>query len=298
MRNSLAIFTVFFIGFALSGCNSNSTATPPKKVTKPVEIDQNSLDWAIKLQSKCTPPAEEGEADKCVALYGFTVLKDGHFQLGPGPAGEMRIGMIDPEELKAISSALSATLSSPRLQAEVHQNIDASGTNDIVTLIRGTSEAEILLKTSGSDLNFQTRSIDEAKAVLTAIRNLALKYYALPFPDACNDGAATLQTLFSSMRTCSADADCAYVSDAFDIIDSNSTQYITTDDCTLIHPLIVGNATTVRSNQTKLQEAVSQVQSACGAGLTRSDCTESVGFQLSGTSPTCQQGVCQINSSH
>ena len=110
MRNSFAFITALSVGYALSGCNSNS---PSVKPVAPVEVNPSSQDWTLRLQSKCTDATPE---DRCVAQYGFTILKDGHYQLGPGPQDEVRTGTMTSEELSTVNSVLEASLKAPPAQ--------------------------------------------------------------------------------------------------------------------------------------------------------------------------------------
>jgi len=289
MRNALSIFTAFCIGTALVGCNSNSNPPAPSPVNPPTPTEEphGTLGWTLKLQSKCPNNAEE----QCLAEYGFSVLNDGHFIVGPGPQGELRNGTLSPEDQSSLSTALASTLTGTKLEAASHQSIDAGESNDTVTLSRGTNEAETLIRTEGADLSYQTPSAEDAKILLTAIRTLAVKYYVMPFPDACGDGANTLQALFSSMQTCATDSDCVYL-ESFEPIESNSTQSLTLDDCSMVRPMVVGNASSVRMNKAKLEELLIQVQTACGQ-TTRPDCTEVKELKLTGAAPVCRQGSCQ-----
>jgi len=290
MRNALAIAMAISMGSLMVGCSKKVDLAPvtPNVPAAPEEV--HAPGWTLSLFSKC----QEGVTpDQCVGAYGYSILTDGTFQVGPGPKGELRTGKLTPDELNSIAAAFGPGLDTSTLGTLSHDTTDATETSDTVTLTWGTSEPNLVVKSEGTDLSYQTKSAAIAKAVLSAIRNLAVKYYALPFPDACTDGAVTVAALFSSMRVCEKNSDCIFVSDSFDPIDATSGVKITTDDCSLVQPLAIANGSLVQSNKNKLQDAISQVQAACGANYARPNCTNIAELQLTGAPPVCLQGVCK-----
>ena len=304
MRNALAILAVFCTAHILSSCNNSNSpsaappAEQPAKKASPTEEAHATLNWSLKLESKCQDVAEE---ENCLANYGFTVLTDGHYLAGPGPHGESKSGTLTAEELSSVTSALTPVLSLTQFDAPQHESLEegASNSNDTLTLMRSTNTRDVLVKTEGTELNFQTPSSKDAKLLLATMRQLAATYYSLPFPEstACTNAASALQTLFASMQTCKEDKDCAFVDSTFETLDPASSEFLTTDNCTVIKPLVVANASMVKSNQSKLMEGQNQVAEVCGTSLKRPNCTSIAGFTLSGQPPVCKQGVCQAPAS-
>jgi hypothetical protein len=291
MRNALVILTAFFVGSTLVACNSKSRPAAPQPDPAPKKDEQGRMGWTLTFQRKC---AETVENTECLAVHGFSVSTNGDYQVGPGPQGELRKGTLAPEELQVISSALASTLSSATARPETHETIEATETQDSVTLVRGANSPEVLVRTAGTDLYFQTQNADEAKSLLSAVQNLATKYYKLPFPDACNDGAASLLAMFATVQTCTIDTDCTYLDSAFDPIAPNNSEELVTDDCSIVTPLVVGNLESVRSKKALLSESLDNVRAACGDNMIRSDCTNISTFALTGAAPVCQQGVCKL----
>jgi hypothetical protein len=277
------------VGSAIVGCNSNSN-NKDNKVEPPKEETHVNPNWELKLQSKCP---ENVPQENCLGDFGFTVLTSGHYQIGPGPKNEIREGTLTAEEIGILSAALAPSLGANNSDADNHQNIDAGESDDVVTLTRGSSSLAVLLKTKGTDLYYANASADDAKAIHNVVRKLALKYYALPFPDACVDGATTLQTLYSSVQSCNVDADCTYLDSSFNVLPSNSTEWVITDDCSLMHPLAVANSTSVANIQDKLIESLNEIRNSCGDKFRRQECTQQIGFQPNNQSPVCSQGTCQ-----
>jgi len=289
MRKTLALMMALCVGSAISGCNSNSNVKD-NKVAPPAEEVRLNPNWELKLQSKCP---ENVPHESCLGDYGFTVLTNGHYQIGPGPKNEIREGTLTAEEMALLSVAIAPSLAANSAEADNHQNIDAGESDDVVTLTRGGSSLAVLLKTKGTDLYYANASADDAKAIHNVVRKLALKYYALPFPDTCIDGATTLQTLYTSLQSCTADADCTYLDGSFNVIPSNSADWIITDDCSMLRPLTVANSTMVASNQDKLIESLNELRTSCGDKFQRQECTQQAGFQPNNQAPICSQGTCQ-----
>lgn len=315
MQNTRKIFAALLITSGLLSCNSNSpsvtnnsSSQPPKRAaTNPGPSSPNPnptpsshavinpLTWVLKLQSKCQNNVTNNQ---CVAAFGFTLMSDGHYQIGPGPQGETRTGTLIPEDINSLHTALESTLSASGLTAESHDTLSDPISNDILTIAVGRNPSEPLLKTEGTDFYFTISSAADAKTLYKSIRTLATKYYSLPFPDSCLDGVSSLETLYTSLQTCTSDSDCSYFDLAFSPIESASTEYLTTDDCTLIRPLVVGNTSAIRTSQAKLKETLDKLKTACGDRLVKSDCTGVTGFQLTGSSgPVCQEGTCKVNPS-
>ena len=179
MRNALVLLTAFCVSGTLIGCNSQSTPTTHPQPAPKAE-KQGRLGWTLKLQSKC---AEEIDASECLAGYGFSILTNGEFQVGPGPQGETRpSGTLTEDEINSVNAALGSTLTASAARSEGHEAIEASESEDTLSLTRGTDNPEVLVRTAGVDLFFQTQSAEEAKSLLSLVRSLATKYYATPFP--------------------------------------------------------------------------------------------------------------------
>ena len=210
MKHTYLMLAALIVGSAAVGCNSSSTSAPanPEPAPAPVEqpapqpatppAPQPPQGWTLKLQSKC---AAEIGMEQCVAGHGFTVDQDGKYTIGPTAQGQTKTGTLAPEELKTLTDALSPTLSASELSAENHLTLAAeeNPSEDTVTFARGPGEGNAILHSSASDLTYRTQSGDQAKALLTSLKTLAVKYYTLPFPDGCTDNVTALNALFAFM---------------------------------------------------------------------------------------------------
>ena len=290
MRKTLALIVALCVGSAIGGCNSNSN-NKDNKVAPPAEETRVNPNWELKLQSKCAESVTAAQGN-CVGEYGFTVLTDGHYKVGPGPKKEIREGTLTAEEMELLNKALAPSLSITLAEPDNRQDIAAGESDDTITLTRGESNLN-LLETKGTNLYYANASADDAKAIHDVVRKLALKYYALPFPEPCMDGASTLQSFYTTLQSCNADADCTYLDSQFKAMPSSSTEWVITDDCMMVKPLAVANATLVASNMNKLIESWNELNTSCGEKFRRGECTQSVGFQPNNRAPICSQGTCQ-----
>jgi hypothetical protein len=315
------------LSLAASGCHSDSSDEPiaPPASNAPA-VPQS---WSLKLESHCPESVGTGN---CVAEYGFTVQTDGHFLVGPGPKNELRQGTLTPDEHNQLNQTLTPLLVSAQgPQPERHQAIDAGNSDDTLTLILGAPQSAppasasgnrgadtptsatraaategsasapgvagvLLVRTQGTNLYAATgASLEDAKAVHGLLKTLAQKYYALPFPEGCSDGAALLQNRYPTLQMCERDSDCSYFDAAFNPLSADSLEYVITDDCSLITPLAVGNLQRVTEVQAALIEALNEIRTACGERYQRAGCTQPTGFQPNHRAPSCQAGVCQLN---
>jgi len=304
MKREFVVSSALIIGclMAATGCSSKSTpqstATPPLNSSqKPNEPDASSgSDWTLKLQSKCQNGVTD---DQCLGAYGFTVFPDGRYQIGPTSTGAVKNGSITPDELKTLTDALAPALSSVPLSTANHETIDAAAnpSDDTVTFTRGSSDGQAIVQIAATDFSYRLPSSDQAKVLFSALKAVAARYYALPFPDTCGDTVAGLQTLFTSLQTCTTNQDCVYLDSSYNVLDPSTYSFLTTDDCTMVTPLSVANSKLLDASRDKIATLVGQANDACGARMTKADCTSATGFQLNGTPAVCKQGVCQSNQS-
>lgn len=302
MRKALLVFTAFCIGTVGAGCNSKSANQPSKKGTPEPHVAPG---YSLKLKSKCDPNA----GDDCIGLYGFTVFSDGHYQVGPGPAPEntVRTGTLTTEELAAFNKSAGGLLPTPQLGTENRMTIPPSEdiepllSEDTITFSQDNGAESVLLTAAGtaegSELRYNLGSADDAKALHDAIRKLAQAHYELPFPDDCKDKfVPALQKLFTSVQSCSTDADCILVDSSFDPIERGSGRQLILDDCSLTRGIPAANASSVKTEKARLDQATSDAYNSCGQRMYREDCTVTPILE-NGSPAACKQGVCQLSQS-
>jgi len=307
MKRAISLLAAVTLAFGLTGCFSKNKkgeenrqpdstpaiVTPDSTSGQPAA--QSEPAWKLRLTANCG----EGSAESCVAAYGFTVLADGRYEVGPGPSGQMLSGKLEAEELKSIESLSIVSLGlAATAQVELAEVCGANTqgeANDQLDFVAKGGVEKNFVRTAGTEFCYRTASLEEADLALKAIRDLATKYYHLPFPDACLESAQAVEMLFAPLTTCSVDADCAYIDSSFSPIANGEIQFVVTDSCTVVKSLAVGNASSVAAEQGRLLAARENARDVCMDRMARPDCAPT-GFQAHIAAPVCGAGVCQVNS--
>ncbi|MGK5086234.1 hypothetical protein WDW86_01645 [Bdellovibrionota bacterium FG-2] len=272
---------------------------PPAPVPTPT-VDRS---WSFSLQNPCT----DTPLDQCVGAYKFSISSSGAYSMGPTPEGKTKTGKIGENELKLLQAGLAKTLEEMEKQNSTTERclsfedarmaeLDPTLPNDTLALT-ACGKTLTVLRSQQEEVCFNTPSPITAAQLHQSLRALAERYYALPFPNLCQDSVDAAQALYPQLVGCSTDADCSYINNAFDPIPSYNLQYVIVDNCSLVTPLAVGNARYVAAAQSKLQLALDQAQAVCGDSIIRNSCLGLTGFQSSEAPPVCDQGVCKINPS-
>lgn len=296
--------TLIGLGFALSatlltqGCSgsgSGSGSRNPGTQAAPAEGPA----WKLTLKSSCTTSAAG-----CRNGYGFTVAADGSYQVGPGPEGQLLKGTLNPEESLALEEALHSVLNKVLPEVEAPETCEipatASSDTDQLTLNRLGRELQ-LARQDEKEFCFRSVSKEEAQALHKAIAVLSQQYYPVPFPDACTDAVAALEALYAPLRTCSTDADCAYVDHASftvlgTVLGDGPNAAVVTDSCTIAPPLVVAHRELADAARDSLLTARAKARAACGQRMSRTQCTGIRGFYTQEGAPTCSAAkTCQVN---
>jgi hypothetical protein len=275
------------MGFAMAGCDSSNH---PSNKQLAGQTDQSPA-WKLVLQSKCGTTSVE----QCVGFYGFTVSADGSFQVGPGPSGQLLSGVLSADENKAIQEAylnaapsVQALSNNPSVCKDSQDSSQDGATSTIQLLRQGAQKA--LVTTESSQLCFQSANFDAAQALHDEIWQLANKYYALPFPDACADATKQLEDLYPALQVCKTDAECTYVGLDFQPIAPNAGLFVTTQSGTKAQPIIVANLNLLVPSENHLSGAADTASNACdGTGMYAVD-----GFYPNNIAPVCVQNLCRV----
>ncbi len=290
MKRTLAIMAVLGLSTAISGCLLSSEDKP---AAAPAQAQASPL-WKLSLQSKCA-----GDVARCVAGYGFTITADGKYLIGPAPAGQTATGTLRPEELQYLNERISA-LSAPGAAAnaasatpeETCEALSDSQEDKFVLTQQG--KEKVLAQTRNAQLCFQTANNEAASELHQAIKDLAASYYPTPFPNACTEQVNSLQSLYASVQSCTADSDCVLVDDGFAAVPPSGDQWVTTNSCSQAMPLVVASNKALISKQNALIQAFKATLAACGASTENAGNCD--GFMSSSATPHCQQGVCRIKA--
>lgn len=291
MKSSFAIIVALGVCVMSTGCSKNKPPAdapapkPPAPAPAVVPAAQDGPAWKLMYSANCA--ADEG--DQCKGKYGLTVIADGHYQVGPGPKGQVLTGVLKDEEFKAIHDIVSQAQDSQ----ETCGTVEAEEFNDALTLTRRTVDRQVV-RTQGNQFCFQIASADQAQALHKAMVELTEARYPIPFGNDCYDSSQEVLSQYASLQSCSLDADCSYADPAYNLISSGTDAWVTTDDCTFIPPIAVGSISGLSGAQDKLNEGIAKAQEVCGGTLWKDGCTQTRGFRAT-AAPICQRGVCQIN---
>ena len=310
MNRLIATITVFSICLVSFGClfkknkeSSNgpigqvpTSVNPPAVVPQPNPQEQNPPVWKVSFHASC---AEE-EGDQCLGKYGLFIYGDGRYEVGPGPAGQLKKGKLKEEELLKITNSIEQSQALEALTLadgpEICKELADQNFNDSVKI--GFKEIEKqLIHTQSAQLCSQGIAIENAILLHQTIHALGESYYPIPFANKCFDVIEELYSISQPLASCNADVDCAYVSGSFEIISPGVSQFVITDNCSVVKPMVVGNISSIINQEAKLQTAMDSVQETCPADqLLKNGCTGIIGFDSSVGSPVCQQNLCRINA--
>jgi hypothetical protein len=288
MRRLLFVSTVVGVGLMAAGCHSGSKDHQPGQSGQ----DQSGPAWTLTLKSTCLNAA----TDQCVAKYGFSVSADGKYQMGPGPKGQVRNGSLSESEFADLKTKLDTVSGSiPASRTEGHeQGVENEG-DDSLSLKRLGGQEQLVAHNTGSDFYFVTASVNEAKSLHSAIRDLANSYYRMPFGDDCGDAADKVETSYAQFQGCQVDSDCVYVNAraGYEVVPPSSVQWLLTEDCTAVSPLSVANKITILNGARTIADLYTAAQNTCGQEFYRAACAYQQ--QSTAKAPVCVQNRCQAS---
>jgi|GEM_PF-1858876 len=245
--------------------------------------------WTLRWTTSCS----DGSVS-CAGAQGFTVSADGNWKIGPAPTGDIYSGELEIAERIELASRITPLLD-PQNDAKI------CSTNAEIT-IRGLSTAELaldrngrkLLSLSGNELCSAAEPAN-ATAVATTLLALAEKYQPTAFPDECLNLAAAVEKDYEPLRQCQQDSDCAWLDFTFSPIAADEVQFVMTDACSKLRPLVAANPALMADPVIeRLQAARNTLVDTCGASLARSNCQGIGGFESTLARPVCDLGRCKM----
>lgn len=248
--------------------------------------------WKLNFNSNCASQ----EKDNCLGGYGFSVDAEGQYAVGPGPDGQVLRGKLPAAEFKAVEGPVAKLLGNQgvSIASETCAARTESDESDSVVLER-RSERKELIRTTTTDFCASVSVTAEAQGLHAAIKNLAAKYYPTPFPDECINAALKVEDLYASVTSCNHDSDCAYIDNTYAPIPTGDLQFVITDDCSFVKPLVVANRDAAIHASDRLFAARDWARGVCAARAPRVSCTGITGFQATQGNPVCVQGSCRIS---
>lgn len=296
MSSRFILMGIFGSAAMFATACSSSSAQQPGQSAQP----QSGPAWTLTLKSACVDAAQ----DQCVGKYGFSVSADGAYQVGPGPQGQIRKGMVTDSELALIKARVESSTTAATNGENSEDNF-AHVASDTVTLAQAGAAARVLVRNEGPELYFTVQSTDDAHALHAAIRDLANGYYRLPFGNECGDAADQFATAAASLQSCQTDMDCAYVRDdrGFDVIPPTSTEYILSESCYAIKPMLVANKQLIIGGAQTLANLYVSAQNICGGEFALNNFSWTnlggrvcnIEQKLTAVPATCQQNVCRAH---
>jgi hypothetical protein len=295
MRKAPKIFAVVpMVLLAVAAC-SKSNPTRPLGSNPALQVPP--APWKVQLKSTCSA---EGSAPTCVGLYGFTLLEDGSYQVGPAPGGQSWTGQLDSGEVDSLKAAVEPLTQGINTLLETQpicQAVDTEVVKDeFVTFSRGGEPREVS-RYKGREFCHLGEGPEAASTLHQLVLQLARKYYPAPFPSDCLEQANRVEALYGPLTRCQADSDCVYLDNGYSPIPSDTLGYVALDNCTWIPTLPVGNALLVGAAQDQLSTALQQARQTCGLQITRPSCSGLRGFQSNSAPPVCDAGVCKVHPS-
>lgn len=291
MTSSRLLFLAVAVSISAVGCNSsgNSNQKPAVDTQQP----QSGPAWSLNLKSTCVGAAQ----DQCLAKYGFTVNATGAYQVGPGPQGQFRTGMLTDEEFATLKTQLQATMASAQAtRAEGHDTDVQNVSDDTLTLSKPGAAARVLAHNTAGDFFFATATSEEAQSLHAAIRNLANGYYRLPFGDACGDSVDKFSAAAATLTSCQTDTDCVYIDayQGFEVVPPSTVQWLLTEDCTAIQPPVVANKLAIPGAAQGLIDLYASTRAACGSEFSQTALGHDCYYQQKATQaqPVCKQNRC------
>jgi hypothetical protein len=233
--------------------------------------------WALFFSSKCNSTT----LALCRGGYGFKVSRNGSFSVGPGPQGEVHSGNITNAESLALRAAVN------RLSSYSHGENESETCENVIW--KTTKGEKSILRRSNHNLcfSFDSEAKEAALAVHDELSKLVEKYYPNEFPNRCLDVASVLDQVYESYRACKTSRDCVYVDENYLPVRPESSESITTDDCTYLKPLVVANSYSIVTDQRRLILEREAAREVCGTSISRRTCEASTALNSARLPPVC-----------
>ncbi|MGZ3697101.1 MAG: hypothetical protein ACXWPM_03210 [Bdellovibrionota bacterium] len=281
MKRALAIVAALSVGLSAAGCSKNNSAGGHIPVDLHPAVATGPT-WTVSYESNC-----DGLSDGCAGASGITFSADGQYQLVDGS----RKGKLLSEDLKRLTGAVETALSSTA-GSETCSEAPSESDKTQIRVTHKDQGVKTLLHTSSGQYCHALSDVESAKSLQKAIAHLAGRYY---FQSACVDTELALSDAYDAARTCSADADCAYVGADFSPVPLTSGLSVEAENCGYVATLSAANSQTLAASQGSIQAAASAAWAACGGDFVRYPC-QPMGFTVEPSKPAvCQDHVCKVN---
>jgi hypothetical protein len=258
-----------FVCVFLWACGSGKTSSDAPVPVAPAALPERATPapasgpaWSLSFRAPCTSASPE----TCAGAYGFRVLSDGTFRIGPGPHGELLEGWLSGDDLRDLVASITPSASSGTESAESTSRACPDGS---VCVSGGAARDEVAIKGTTA--------------------KLVARYYPDRFPGPCSDAAGALERIFASVRVCAKDADCTLLGDDFVPVASRGDE--SAAGCDTVPTLPSANAFTVVVTQRELVLTREIARALCSSDSHRPFCP--IG---SGTRAVCVSGACAVSN--
>lgn len=261
-----------------------------------MDASQSRPEWAVQLLSTCS----DTSAENCVAGYPYSIGADGIYRVGPGPQGQLLTGKLSPDEFATLEQLYIEASSSARAHSGdavcLQSTNEFQTTADKISMIAHNGSESEWIRTGERGLCSHLDSPESTKKLLAFMHESASRHYPVPFPDDdCDNARASLESLYGKVRTCTTDADCAFIDGTFQPIAQDYLTFLIKGDCSGAEPLVVANRSSVAAKRSALLQELSHAQEACKTRST-SNCAGFSDFQPTRPAPVCGGGICRARS--
>jgi hypothetical protein len=189
MKILLPVVAALFV-MVQSGCGGDSNSSSPTPATNPATpvpaVATPTPSGSAWSQTSERTSCSFGTAENCIGAYGFTVLSNGSYQVGPAPTGLLLSGSLAPGEADVINQdALSVAAGNLTGAYTCAGSNESPGNRDDVSILfGGQNTADVVYREFligvGSDCYIG--NANAAFQLHTDLNRLMTEYYPIPFP--------------------------------------------------------------------------------------------------------------------
>jgi len=278
---------------------SNPTQTGATEAAPQVQTPAGP-EWRVTWLSQCA----DAEIP-CLASFGFQVDSSGQWQVGPATNGQTYQGELSISERQTLAEVFKSLRDDTSTQEPSSVPCANPELAESWLTVGGIQSAQINLQFFGKKQDIERNQTgfcgslptSQAEKLTQQLSTLLTQYHPSTFPDECLNRAQEVEAAYDSLRSCEKDQDCSWLDSTFHPIGEEELQFVMTDACTKLRPLVAAN--TVRVTESiieSLQSARAQLVETCGSSIARVDCEGIMGFESTLIRPVCDLGKCKLPS--
>jgi hypothetical protein len=197
LHTVLGMLAATCLSFWQVGCNgsSNNTTQQPGVAAPSPSPSGKLLEWSLVQERTSCQGLEDSS---CIGAYGFAVLNNGSYFIGPGPSGESLMGHLDGAEFDVINQdALAVATDSLTPPYTCTDGNYIPGVQDNVTIdFSGNDVGDVIYREYILGLGSSCYIGNESNTLQlhADLRNLLGEYYPVPFPSSTPSPSPTPST--------------------------------------------------------------------------------------------------------